>query len=185
MKNIVLLFLFLLAGMAAPAAEVPKPGGATNEMVIECDNGFEYLAPKAVYQGNVRVTDPRMKLTCELLTVYFETNSGRIDTIIAERNVAIRQQDTVATGAQAVYTATNDIVTLSGNAVLDTPQGLLRGALIILDRKNNKLYAPGKVFMEGKPGAGLFGTNTLGITLPGPKPATTNAPAAPPPGNQK
>jgi lipopolysaccharide transport protein LptA len=181
MKKFFLPFLFLIAAAPAPAAEPGKRAGATNEMVIECDNGFEYLAPKAIYQGNVRVTDPQMKLTCELMTVFFQTNSGRIDTIIAENNVAIRQQDTVATGERAVYTATNDIVTLSGNAVLDTPQGLLRGALIILDRKNNKLYAPGKVFMEGKPGAGLFGTNSLGITLPGPKPAATNAPAAPPP----
>jgi len=177
MKRIFSSLLPLMICAAASAAEPPKPTAGTNVMSIDCRNGFEYAAPTASYKGSVVVIDPQMKLTCELLTVYFstnQTNSGRIETIVAVTDVVIHQQDTIATGEQAVYTATNDVVTLTGNAQLDTPQGVLRGAIIILDRKNNTLYAPGKVFMQGKPNTGLFGTNSLGITLPGPKAATTN-----------
>ena len=42
-----------------------------------------------VYRGNVRVTDPQMKLTCDTLTAQVSTNGGRPESIIASGNVQV------------------------------------------------------------------------------------------------
>jgi lipopolysaccharide export system protein LptA len=166
------------------AAQAVPSATRTNQMTILADGGFEYESPKAVYQQNVRVFDPQMTLTCELLTVYFETNtpstqavratnaapgsaSQRLSVIVAETNVVMVQKDGRATADRAVYTATNDLVKLTGNARLETLQGIMRCETIYYDRVKGKLYAPGKVYMEGRSGMNLFGTNAFSFGLPG------------------
>jgi len=178
MKKILLLLLLLSLCHPAFGAGIAPPQG-TNQMVIMAENGFEYAPPTVVYRGNVRVLDPQMELMCEQLTVYFQTNNDRIEMIIAETNVLMVQNETWAAGDRAVYSATNDVVTLSGNVVLDTPQGYLIGSTIIYDRKLNKLFAPGKVIMGSHPGGGLFGTNTFGLNLPGAKAMESVVPEQP------
>ena len=198
------LLLFLLMGAAALAAETKPFGKATNDLIILSDDGFEYTNETAIYRGHVRVTDGQMRLTCDLLTVNFktnETNNARIESILAESNVVITQQQGRATGDLAIYTASNDVVVLIGrgtaqtpmgtfgNAVLETPQGLLMGTNVVFDRKANRMWAPGRVFMRlkpdafGKQGIGLLSTNAF--DLPGTKPrGTAPPPATGPPGRK-
>jgi lipopolysaccharide export system protein LptA len=132
----------------------------------------------AIFRGNVRVTDqPNMVLTCELLTAHFglntSTNSstninaiansstnasssnglGAVETIEAERNVVIDfaspEGKRHATGDKLVYLAATDIVTLTGNVVLNSPQGgTINSSVVAYDRKNGKIILPGKVKFE-------------------------------------
>ena len=102
----------------------------------------------AVYRGNVRVEDPLMKLTCELLSARFVTNNSKleIESIIAEKNVVVDRLDekgrnSHATAEKLVYTykvtgtVTNEIIELSGNPQLTNAQlGRLEGELIIWNK---------------------------------------------------
>ena len=153
------------------------PGG---QMVITSTNGAAFEGNKAVWVGKVLATDRDMDLMCELLTVNLQTNSGtrQIESIVAETNVVIAQKDSWAFGDVAVYTASNDVVTLyahSGEVLLDGPEFYLIGPKVIFDRKTGKFHAPGAVTVAGS--AGAFGTNSLGIALPGSAPR--NRPASP------
>ena len=46
-------------------------------------------------------------------------------------------------------TATNDLIELTGNPILETTNGTFRNSIIILDRAHNKLLAPGKYQIQG------------------------------------
>lgn len=67
---------------------------------------------------------------------------GRIQTIHAENNVVIynKKDKTRAVGRKAVYTATNEQIELTGNPILYSQQGEVRGDIIIFDRIENKLF---------------------------------------------
>ena len=176
MKRLSMLLLFLTAAGQALPAEASRGSSSTNEVVIDSDGGFEYQDSKAVYRDNVRASDAQMDLICELLTVFFVTNTTKIDTIIAETNVVILQKDGWAVSDKAVYFAAEDVLVLTGNVILDSPQGHLISHKVIYDRKNNKMSAPGQIRMGGSAGSGLFSTNSPGIGLPGAPPPPTNRP---------
>lgn len=190
--------LIAVAGLTAAQPDRPRGSGperrrgsstnaAQQNIVIEADGGVTYEANRAVWKNNVRVTDREMDLLCELLTVYFQTNGGRrIETIIAETNVVIVERDSWAFGERAVYTATNDVVTLSsmrGDVLLDSPDGYLMAPLIVFERRTGKLNAPTNAIMGGNAQGGMFGSNVFGIGLPGSRTSSTNTPrtAIPPP----
>ncbi len=66
---------------------------------------------------------------------------GNITSIVAERKVEIfnKVDKTRATGNKAVYTSSTELLVLTGNPVMYTEQGEVRGDLIIMDRRTNKL----------------------------------------------
>ena len=126
---------------------------------------------KVVYRGNVRVDDPQMKLTCEQLVADLPQSGGRISHIVAETNVVIdftdeKGQTMHATSDKAVYFynvqdgATNETVTLTGNAKVENAQGWLTGEPIVWDRAGNHLTAtnPKMIFRQDLGGA-TTGTN--------------------------
>lgn len=191
------MVLLPVAGLAAEPLPAPK---ATNDLIILSDDGFEYNQATAIYRGNVRVTDGQMRLSCDRLVVTFrtnDTNQARIESILAESNVVITQQQGRATGDLAIYTASNDVVVLIGrgqvqtplgvygNAILETPQGRLMGTNVVFDRKANRMYAPGRVLMQLRPdafgaqGIGLLSTNAF--DLPGARRRSAGATGTGPP----
>jgi lipopolysaccharide export system protein LptA len=94
-------------------------------------------------------------LTCDLMRLFILSNL--VDRVEAERNVVFEDDAVRATGGYAVYTATNDIVTLTNNPVLITARGpRLSAPLLILDRKNNTFSAEGD-FAGEVPSAALGG----------------------------
>lgn len=169
-------FLLVLRLAAAAESATPAAPGATNaiprrNLLITADF-FEYNSSNkvAIYTGNVRVVDPPMHtneppttITCKIMTVKLPLEGGKIESITADGDVVIDQGSSHATGAKAVYKAVTDFVELSGDPVLVTTNGTLRGDLVILDRRNGKLKATGRVRMElrqdtvGKNDAGLIG----------------------------
>ncbi len=177
--------LLLLSTCRLPAADAPALAPTTNVIVITCDGPCEYGTNVMIYYKNVRATDALMDLTCEMLAIYFSTNraepqttspevstdSQRMEMLVAKTNVVITQPDKRTTAQQAVYTATNELIVLTGDPVVDTPQGSLTCSNLYYDRLRNKLRAEGnvKTILTNKPGMNLFGTNGFGFGLPGSK----------------
>ena len=91
----------------------------------------------AVYRGHVRVSDPRMWLTSEVLVVTVPLAGGRPENMVAETNVFMialddRGRTNTARGDKVVYTykvsggVTNELVVLTGTpAVVVTPEGTM------------------------------------------------------------
>ena len=118
------------------------PAGDTE---IFCDT-FDYNTKTkvAVYQGNVRVDDPQMKLTSKILTANLPEKGEKPDHIVAETNVVIdfiqNDKPTHATGQKAIYDSkivggkTNEIMELRGNPRLERTDGWMMADVILMDQ---------------------------------------------------
>ena len=118
----------------SPSAKPAKTLGAEDQIEITSD-GLKYLAePKlATWRGNVRVHDPRLNMTCELVTAGFsrdegtsESPSGKLESIVAETNVTITVTESnnvvLARSDKAVYSARTETLALTGgNPMIESP----------------------------------------------------------------
>lgn len=152
-----LSILLIVAALRVPAAEsfLSETTSSTNlETRIDSDSvDFDLKSRQAVYRGHVRVEDPRVALTCDLLTARVPNEGKRVDSIIAESNVVILIPDkgvtNRATAAKAIYTyqisagKTNETLELTGLPApcIETPQGTLTGDTITWDRGTDTLRA--------------------------------------------
>jgi lipopolysaccharide transport protein LptA len=183
-KKICLIALLALAGDWLQAqtnvSAAPKPSRAPTIITSERAD-FDLAARHAIYRGSVRVDDPQMKLTCEELTADLPQSGGHIDHLVALTNVVMdsvddKGQTNHATSDKAVYDynvvngVTNEMVTLTGNAKVESTEDTMTGEPIIWDRVNNKIHAENeKIILHQNLAATLVNTNA---------PATkTNLPA--------
>ena len=174
MRTPLLLFAFvpllaLLAFAAQPVA--PPTDTAADNMRIFCTNGGDFSASSATFRSDVRVLDPQMYLECELLTVYFQTNNAshavgssstnvnaRIEQIIAETNLLMIARDTTVIGDRAVYTASNEVMIITGELVIiETDKSYTYGQRFVFDRRSGKGSAVGPTIVELK----TTGTNSI------------------------
>lgn len=175
--------IYLIAWLAALGGSLPAQTNVTRTskperpptLIQSASGAFDLIAHRAIYYGNVHVDDPQMTLTCALLTADLPQSNEQTKHIVAETNVVIdsvdeKGQTNHATSDKAIYDyyvkdgVTNETVTLTGNARMETVQGTLTGEPIIWDRANNRLTATNQKM--------VFNQN-IGNAL-----ANTNAPAA-------
>ena len=181
--SVVLALLVFGAELTPPAA-----AGGTNDLIITCTNGAEYNASSTVFHGDVRVLEPRMYLECDLLTLRFLTNAAaagprrgitnvnaRVESIVAETNVMMIARDTTIIGDRAVYTASNEIVEVTGTLVIiENPKALMYATNFVFNRRTSEGYVVGAFGGQFAVEGGGEGTNAFGPSLGGerkPKPA--------------
>ncbi len=187
MKKICLIALLALAGGGMLRAQTnvdsaPKPPRPPTIITSERAD-FDLTARHAIYRGNVHVDDPQMKLTCEELTADLPQTGGHIDHLVALTNVVMdsvddKGQTNHATSDKAVYDykvvngVTNEIVTLTGNAKVESAENSMTGEPIIWDRVNNTIHAENeKIILRQNLATALVNTNAPA--------AKTNLPAGP------
>lgn len=178
--------LALLAQTNAPGT--PKP--ERKPTLIDADSlEFKLESLNLVYTGNVKVNDPQLQLTCEILTARFRTNGAQveIESIIAETNVVIDAIDweggtNHATSDKLVYSysvvdgVTNQTLELTGNPVLTNWRGKLEGDPIFVDLVKGKFFAG-----RAKTTIQSTGTKAISDVLGGEKkrPESQTSPGAP------
>jgi lipopolysaccharide export system protein LptA len=129
-----------LSGMAAAALAVAFLGasasGQTNEpagtnlTVIKSERlTYDYKRSIAVFDGNVVVRDPRMRIQSDSLTVLMNPD-GSIKSATAVGRVHLRQEEKVGTCDKAIYLALTGEVMLCGHAKLDRGEDSVQGNLI-------------------------------------------------------
>lgn len=135
--------LFLLgAGPApgAPASPFPDLGsgaGDTNSTVITSTRlSFDQQKRNAVFEDNVLVTDPRVKITCDKLTVFF-SEDNQVIAIEAEGRVVILDGDKRAAGDKVRYEVARSMFVLSGRPSLQNGRDTLAADVITFCRTNN------------------------------------------------
>ncbi len=168
------------AVMKLPAVEVgqttftgsgtPRPGkskGGTNEFAHIFSDVYLLTTNAALFRGHVRIEDPQLKETCEVMTMLTLPELGKDGRmIIAEPSVVFDVVDDQGrsfhgTGQKAVYThrltttVTNDVMELTGQpAMLETTNVVGRNNIITLDLASHILTAPGKYTLRYTPPPG-------------------------------
>ena len=146
------LLIPLLCVSVALAAETNKPPSRPGLEIKAKFGEFRLKDNTAYYSNNVVVFDPPAKpgdaptiIHCRELTARRAAN-GKLESIVAFHNVEIDQGDTHARGQKAVYTASNELMVLTGpfppfkKPLLYSSQGTNDGTEIVYDRLNDKLF---------------------------------------------
>jgi lipopolysaccharide assembly outer membrane protein LptD (OstA) len=166
-----ILLLLLVEFSSGAERKIMPSASSTNNLVILCTNGGDFSAAMAVFRSDVRVLEPQMYMECELLTVHFQTNnsprvesrestnvSARIGMIVAETNLLMMARGTTIVGDKAVYTASNEVVVVTGTlVVIETDNSYTYGEQFVFNRRTGTGYAVGPTVVEIK----TTGTNPL------------------------
>lgn len=142
MKNITSgLVGFLILGVALSTAHAEKGylalGQGSQRFDISANNVEGTDRPdqkESIFEGNVKVTQDDITLTCDKLIVLYDTNGGpasiesrgktflknlqtasKIKSITASGNVKIVQNERMATAGKAFFDSVNRIITLTDN----------------------------------------------------------------------
>ncbi len=105
-------------------------------------------------------------LDADRVTATFLNHTNQLKDLVAEKNVSIKHENRSASGEMAIYTATNNVILLTGHPTASAPEATITEAEVIMwDRTRNKFYSrqPKAV---GNPNT--FKTNQTDLPLPGP-----------------
>lgn len=98
-----------------------------------------------LYTGNVKVVQADMTLTSDELQGKYDENN-QIQELVARKNVLIVKGDKIRASSQkAVYTASNEVVTLTENPRLEQEGSTLMADVIKVLLRDNKSVAEGNV----------------------------------------
>ncbi len=156
-----LLAVTLLATARLSAAEMEIPPARPGLTITSVVNILNLKSYEVLYSNNVLVTypprrtnDPVTYLRCDWLTGKLGTNR-QPEELIAHGHVALDSGEKHARGNYAIYTATNEWVTLVGpfdpadtNRPLPyviLPEGIQEGTAIIYDRRNDRIKTFGAI----------------------------------------
>ncbi len=136
----------LLAWRMAVGADGNAAGGASASLEISGQVTvvtserltFDYAKKYALFEGDVVVTDPQMKLMADSLEVRFD-EAGQVQLISATGHVVIEQEDKRATAGRASYEVTDGRILLEDNPRVVRGRDMLEGDRIIFWRDKNKM----------------------------------------------
>jgi len=146
---------------------------STNEFADIYSETYTVTTNTARFEGGVRIIHPRLTWVCQTMNVDSPNPNSKDVTMTAEQAVEFnlkagtdedQLQDVHGTCNHAVYnyavtpSGTNDTMTLTGNPILETTNGIIKNKILILDCANNKLMAPGKYK--------IYGTNATTTPIP-------------------
>jgi len=142
MKRLSGLIFLVTLGLAGPAAAQLSPDGGP----IQIEAGQAEIldqSKRVVYTNNVDVVQGNARLQSDVLTVNFagsETGGaggigggfGAISNMQADGNVHYVTDELKARGNNAVYTASNDTVFMTGNVILARGEDIATGECLTL-----------------------------------------------------
>lgn len=141
MKLNALLALFLLLALArAPEASAQGPvEGEDNLTVITSDKlTFDYQKQFALFEKNVVVVDPEMRLYADRMTVRFGADN-KAQEIKAEGRVHIIQDDKESRSDLAIYNLIQGVIILTGKPQVTRGKDILTGDKITFWRDQNRM----------------------------------------------
>ena len=148
------------AYMKVPASEAGNMAGptepsaaATNQYAEIFSREYVFRPQIGLFEGEVRLVHPQMTMVCDHMAMHSGAGAEKAQHLTAEHSVIF---DLVNTEGEKVHGTcqkadydysvvdghTNDTIQLTGDPVLQTTNGSIRNATLILDRTQNKLIAP-------------------------------------------
>lgn len=120
---------------------------------------FDQGEQMALFEGNVVVRDPSMRMRADRLTVRFDARN-QAEMIEAEGRVIIQQEETTAWAQNASYEVESGRIFLEGQPRIRRGRDILEGDTITFWRDTNKMICEPRarlvLFPEGEGPRGLF-----------------------------
>ncbi len=115
----------------------------------------------ALFEEDVLVVDPSLRLTADRLTVVFDEND-QAETIEAEGDVVIEQEGTTAWSQKATYEVPSGKIFLEGAPRIRRGRDVLEGDTITFWRDDNRMICEPQARLvlfpdDGEPGSGARG----------------------------
>ena len=123
-----LVIIFSMAGLVSVTAETVA-GKSSKTIITSNEMSYDYKRSIAIFQDNVVVIDPQVRLEADALTVLFGS-TNEIKSVTAVGNVRIKSDDKAATCNKAIYLAQSGKIFLTGNARLIRNNDTLEGKQI-------------------------------------------------------
>jgi len=133
-------------GIGVCATADVQDGTNTQETVITSESlMFDYGRSTCVFEGDVVVTEPRVKLECEKLYVFFDATNN-VDSVVATDSVRVTQDNKRGTCDKAVYTAKTGAIVMTGDATLKRGRDSINGDEITIYVNSEKVTCkPGRL----------------------------------------
>jgi len=140
MKLFPLLLSFLLC--ALPLAGFAQEETAEDRITeITSDKlFFDYEKKKAIFTGNVVVTDPDLHLTSDKLIVYL-TAEDEIDKMDAQGAVEVKMEGLHSRSGKAVYTVSDGVIVLTERAQVSREGSVMQAEKITYWRFEDRVEA--------------------------------------------
>lgn len=130
---------FVALARVAAGAEAAAAAPEDPATVITSDRlTFDAKQRIALFEFNVLVTDPKMQLAADKLTVQFD-EKGQAKTIKAEGRVTITQLDRSAQSELATYDVPTGKIVLTGKPRITRGRDVLEGDVITYWRNEDKM----------------------------------------------
>jgi lipopolysaccharide export system protein LptA len=151
-------------GLGGGTNPPPSSSSSSNRFAELFSDEYVLRPQVALFEGKVRFEHPQRRLSCDHLAVHSGEGDPKNERLVAEHSVdfdlmSADGQKVHGTCQKAVYNygvmggMTNDTVELTGSPVLQTTNGTIQNSIIIMDRIQNKLMAPGRYHIKGTLGA--------------------------------
>ncbi len=135
-----LLFPGAGRGLGAPEAPFPNLNSGADEtnctVITATRLTLDQQKRTAVFEEHVVVTDPRVRITSDKLTVLF-SEDNQVTVLEAEGRVVIRDGDRQAAGDKVRYTVAKGEFVLTGRPVVQHGRDMLAADVITFCRTNN------------------------------------------------
>jgi len=159
MKNRIVLAVVLGIGLGAgsggwaapavPTAAAPtfdvSPDDTNATVITSTRLSFDPQKHFAVFEENVVVTDPDMKLTSDTLTVVFTTDNKNMSSLDAKGHVVIVSKELNAVAAHAVYDVKDGKVVMTGNPIIKQGKDWVSSERVTFWKATNRMAFEGNV----------------------------------------
>lgn len=143
--KLILVIVFIAAGFSAIAE--PATGKVSKTTITADTMSYDYKRSIAIFQDNVIVIDPQLRLEADALTVLFGS-TNEIKSVTAVGNVRIKSDDKAATCNKAIYLAQPGEILLTGDARLMRNNDTLEGKQITFWLNEERvLCKPGRLII--------------------------------------
>ena len=137
------LLILPLFGMAVPAMAAPAPSTAATAATKVTISGDSFTVDndkhEATFTGKVTVVRADMTLTADRVVAHYGAGgTNSVSSFEAVGNVKIVTSQQTATGQKATLDPKTHILKLTGNVVVDSPDGRVQAPQLEVNLKTNK-----------------------------------------------
>ncbi len=148
------LLAFGMVAAASAQSASASFGSEDSLTVITSDKlTFDYQKQFALFEKNVVVVDPEMRLYADRMTVRFGADN-RLTEIRAEGRVHIVQEDKEARSDLAIYNLQQGVIILTGKPQVTRGQDILTGDKITFWKNENRMIVEprARLVLQSEPG---------------------------------
>jgi len=156
------LICSLFAATAVSGADLKAHERGTDTVIIEADRlDVNATQSTAVFKGNVRAARGTMSLRADTVTLVYDKQTRKVDTLSASGKVSITWDDRRAECLRLVYHVQDQLMELIGDVTITKGRESLSGQRVTVDLKRDTQTAEGgdqrvRVRVEAQEGSGIL-----------------------------